>query len=100
MKTIIEFRASKSAWKDQPTSLGWDSILLLEDSPTRLVILGRDFNPKEGEFYLPWVNQQYLVLQKDEMQNFYDEIGNGNYFCLGVYEEILINDAQETIRGK
>ena len=84
MNTPIEFRADSKRWKQTPTIYGWDSIILLEDTPSRIVLLGRDFG-QDDEFQ-PWTNTQYLTLETLEDKNqFYEETANGNYFCIGVY---------------
>ena len=60
MNTIIDFRANKAKWKTTPTTFGWDSILLLEDTPDRLVILGRDHG--DDDIYMPWKNSNILLI--------------------------------------
>tara|TARA_Y100001938_G_C8059168_1_gene416176 strand:- start:51 stop:350 length:300 start_codon:yes stop_codon:yes gene_type:complete len=85
MNTIIEFRADKSKWETTPTFLGWDSILLLEDTSDRVVILGRDFG--DDDVYRPWTNQQYLHFTGEDRINFFEEISGGNYYCIGILED-------------
>tara|TARA_R100000234_G_C4877428_1_gene125860 strand:- start:234 stop:515 length:282 start_codon:yes stop_codon:yes gene_type:complete len=84
MNTIIEFRANKSNFEQHPTFLGWDSILLLEDTPDRIVILGRNFG--SDDVYQPWTGQQYLEFDGIDRDNFFEEISNGNYYCIGIME--------------
>ena len=84
MNTIIEFRANKDKWKTSPTTFGWDSILLLEDTPDRIVILGRDYG--NDDIYMPWKNQQYLTYHGVDIEVFHEEIAIGNYDCIGIME--------------
>ena len=87
MNTIIDFRADKSKWDKTPTIMGWDQVLLLEDIPGRIVYIGRDHGP-DDEFQ-PWINSSYVVHEaKEDIEQFYDELANGNYVCEGLWDDI------------
>jgi|TARA_R110001583_G_scaffold26157_2_gene94379 hypothetical protein len=87
MNTPIEFQANKDQWEITPTILGWQQIILLEDTGNRIVFIGRDFGSDEE--FQPFKNQQYVVLDAEaDIAEFIENIANGNYNCCGLYREI------------
>ena len=99
MNTPILFHGNKEKWKSTPTNFGWDQMILLEDTPGRLVILSRDFG--DDDVYMPWKNAQYIVFEsKGDIETFHEEISNGNYNCDGIYDIATDQSAGDDKRFK
>ena len=91
MNTIIEFRRAKKI--QRPTNFGADSLLLLEDTPERQVILFRVVSKEaEGKDKI-WTSFQYEIYEGEERNILEEEVRDGNYYCAGIVTNI--NDCEE-----
>jgi len=86
MNTIIEFRRAKEL--QRPTNFGADSILLLEDTPERQVLLSRNIYEEEDEEANHWTDFYYEIYEGEERNILDEEVRDQNYYCAGIVTDV------------